>query len=282
VIVETAYAKINLSLSVGHRRSDGYHEIDTIMHGISLTDTVELEPAEEGISLVITEGNAPEERENLMWKAAELFFAETGIETGVVMRLYKHIPSGAGMGGGSADAAAVLRGLNRMTKAGLSLSRLAEMGAKLGADIPFCVAGGCCRCQGIGEKLKRLMPWRGLPLVIVRPKILISTKKAYETIDGLVHHPKNTTDLLMKAIHYRDWSLLIHNLSNDFETGLFGSEPMLEKASSYLRRFSLPTLMTGSGSAFFVMTKTKEHQKELAAIIQKAHPDWFVAAAETV
>lgn len=282
MVVETAYAKINFSLSVGARRKDGYHEIDTIMHGISLTDTIVLEPAEEGISLVITEGSAPEERDNLMWQAAELFFRETGIHCGVVMKLYKHIPSGAGMGGGSADAAAVLRGLNRMTGAGLPVSRLAAMGARLGADIPFCVAGGCCRCRGIGEKLTRLIPWRGLHLVIVRPEILVSTAKAYAKIDSLLKKPRNTTEQVMKALRRHDWVLFVQNLSNDFEAGLFGSEPILKKVSNYLHSLAVPSLMTGSGSAFFMLAGSKRRQHELARQIRAAHPRWFVAEAETI
>ena len=114
MIAEKAYAKINLTLSVGEKREDGYHEIDSVMHSISLCDEVKLTEAG-GISLSIKEGLAPGGKANLMWEAAELFFRETGFSGGVHMELVKQIPSEAGMGGGSSDAAAVLRGLNRMT-----------------------------------------------------------------------------------------------------------------------------------------------------------------------
>ena len=114
MIAEKAYAKINLTLSVGEKREDGYHEIDSVMHSISLCDEVTLTEAG-GISLSIKEGLAPGGKANLMWEAAELFFRETGFSGGVHMELVKQIPSEAGMGGGSSDAAAVLRGLNRMT-----------------------------------------------------------------------------------------------------------------------------------------------------------------------
>ena len=123
MIAEKAYAKINLTLSVGEKREDGYHEIDSVMHSISLCDEVTLTEAG-GISLSIKEGLAPGGKANLMWEAAELFFRETGFSGGVHMELVKQIPSEAGMGGGSSDAAAVLRGLNRMTGQQLSFLRI--------------------------------------------------------------------------------------------------------------------------------------------------------------
>lgn len=162
MITEKAYAKINLTLSVGERREDGYHEIDSVIHSISLCDEMTLMEAG-GISLSIKEGLAPGGKANLMWEAAELFFRETGFSGGVHMELVKQIPSEAGMGGGSSDAAAVLRGLNRMTGQRLSLAALADMGARLGADVPFCVAGGCRRCEGIGENLLLLPVGRDCP-----------------------------------------------------------------------------------------------------------------------
>lgn len=140
MIQETAYAKINLTLSVGQKRTDGYHDIDSVMHSISLSDTITLEKADT-TTLTVVKGSAPEGRANLMVKAAELFLQKKQLP-GVSMTLAKEIPSQAGMGGGSSDAAAVLRGLAALYKTGDSPSDLAAMGASLGADIPFCVAGG--------------------------------------------------------------------------------------------------------------------------------------------
>lgn len=199
MITEKAYAKINLTLSVGEKREDGYHEIDSVMHSISLCDEVTLTEAG-GISLSIKEGLAPGGKANLMWEAAELFFRETGFSGGVHMELVKQIPSEAGMGGGSSDAAAVLRGLNRMTGQQLSLMALADMGAKLGADVPFCVAGGCRRCEGIGEKLTPLAGWAGLPVVIVRPGVSISTGKAYGLLDGFSRRRAGTAESCIEAL----------------------------------------------------------------------------------
>lgn len=281
MIEETACAKINLTLSVGEKRSDGYHTIDSIMHSISLCDDITLERAE-GISLTIVEGRAPSGKENLMVKAAELFLREKGISGGVRMTLAKHIPSEAGMGGGSSDAAAVLRGLARLYGTGDGLETLAAMGASLGADVPFCVQGGACRCEGIGEVLVPLTPWPGLPLLIVRPETSVSTGEAYRLLDGRDKRPKDRTEDSMKALADRNRQELYESLSNDFEDALFPKNEVLEETSSILHSLGRPTLMTGSGSAFFLFPKDREEGKALAEDIKKSHPSWFVETAETV
>ena len=153
-ITEKAHAKINLTLTVGKKRKDGYHEIDTIMHVIDLHDTIILEKSE-NLKLTVEEGKAPEKEENLMWKTAEEFYKKIKEKPQVHMKLYKRIPAQAGLGGGSADASAVLRGLNKLTKANLTKEELCEIGIKYGADIPFCIYEGSARCRGIGEKNKR-------------------------------------------------------------------------------------------------------------------------------
>lgn len=281
MIEETACAKINLTLSVGEKRSDGYHTIDSIMHSISLCDDITLEKAE-GISLTIVEGKAPSGKENLMVKAAELFLREKGISGGVRMTLAKHIPSEAGMGGGSSDAAAVLRGLARLYGTGDGLETLAAMGASLGADVPFCVRGGACRCEGIGEVLVPLTPWPGLPLLIVRPETSVSTGEAYRLLDGRDKRPKDRTEESMKALADRNRQELYESLSNDFEDALFPKNEVLEETSSILHSLGRPTLMTGSGSAFVLFPKDREEGKALAEDIRKSHPSWFVETAETV
>lgn len=281
MIEETACAKINLTLSVGEKRSDGYHTIDSIMHSISLCDDITLERAED-ISLTIVEGRAPSGKENLMVKAAELFLREKGISGGVRMTLAKHIPSEAGMGGGSSDAAAVLRGLARLYGTGDGLETLAAMGASLGADVPFCVRGGACRCEGIGEVLVPLTPWPGLPLLIVRPETSVSTGEAYRLLDGRDKRPKDRTEESMKALADRNRQELYESLSNDFEDALFPKNEVLEETSSILHSLGRPTLMTGSGSAFFLFPKDRKEGRALAEDIKKSHPSWFVETAETV
>lgn len=280
MITEKAFAKINLTLSVGEKRKDGYHDIDSVMHGISLHDKITLEKSGE-ISLSVTKGSAPSGQENLMWKAAELFFAETGISGGVRMELEKHIPAQAGLGGGSSDAAAVLRGLNRLMKTGLSAEELSDMGKRIGADVPFCITGGCCRCRGIGEKLTKVPGWNGLPLVIVRPPVAVETGKAYAVLDRAEKQTGNKTDACIRALEEKDRKKLAESLSNDFEKALFAEEPVLEETSRRLALFSRPLLMTGSGSAFFVIAESRTDRKRLAEEIKKEGPGLFIAEAET-
>jgi len=280
MITEKAFAKINLTLSVGEKRKDGYHDIDSVMHSISLHDKITLEKSGE-ISLSVTKGSAPSGQENLMWKAAELFFAETGISGGVRMELEKHIPAQAGLGGGSSDAAAVLRGLNRLMKTGLSAEELSDMGKRIGADVPFCITGGCCHCRGIGEKLTKVPGWNGLPLVIVRPPVAVETGKAYAVLDRAEKQTGNKTDACIRAVEEKDRKKLAESLSNDFEKALFAEEPVLEETSRRLALFSRPLLMTGSGSAFFVIAESRADRKRLAEEIKKEGPGLFIAEAET-
>lgn len=280
MITEKAFAKINLTLSVGEKRKDGYHDIDSVMHSISLHDKITLEKSGE-ISLSVTKGSAPEGQENLMWKAAELFFAETGISGGICMELEKHIPAQAGLGGGSSDAAAVLRGLNRLMKTGLSAEELSDMGKRIGADVPFCITGGCCRCRGIGEKLTKVPGWNGLPLVIVRPPVAVETGKAYAVLDRAEKQTENKTDTCIRALAEKDRKKLAESLSNDFEKALFAEETVLEETSRRLALFSRPLLMTGSGSAFFVIAESRADRKRLAEEIKKEGPGLFIAEAET-
>lgn len=280
MITEKAFAKINLTLSIGKKRKDGYHDIESVMHSISLHDKITLEKSGE-ISLAVTKGSAPSGKENLMWKAAELFFEETGISGGVRMKLEKYIPAEAGLGGGSSDAAAVLRGLDKLMKTNLPSEQLLDMGKQIGADVPFCMVGGCCLCQGIGEKLTPLPGADGLFLVIVRPDVPIETKKAYEILDKLGEKTENTTEACRRALEERNPEKLAAALSNDFEKGLFPVYPALKETSRYLKSFHRPALMTGSGSAFFLIGKSEEEQTYIAEEIKKDRLLWFTAAVKT-
>lgn len=278
LIREDAPAKINLTLAVTSRRADGYHTLDTIMTSVSLADTVTIAPADT-LSLSI-EGTAPAGRDNLMWRAAERFFAETDLPCGAAMHLVKRIPSEAGLGGGSSDAAAVLRGLRRMTGADISDEKLCRIGALLGADIPFCIMGGSARCSGIGDEMRSLPAWGGIALLLVRPAVSVATPAAYRAIDGRTEVPPRTSDAAERAICARDLPALSAALGNDFESALFPRIPALADAARDIRGMGVPALMTGSGSAFFLLAEgeTRRHVKERLAAM---HPEWFICEAET-
>lgn len=277
IIRETARAKVNFTLPVLARRPDGYHEVDTVMHAISLADAVEFRPAE-GLSLTI-EGDAPAGPDNLMWRAAALYMEETGVP-GAAMHLEKRVPSEAGLGGGSADAAAVLRGLDRLYGTRLGWEALCRMASRLGADVPFCIAGGCARGRGIGDELSPLPPWEGLPLLVVKPDIAVSTGAAYGEIDRRGIAGRDTSDAMEAALRARDPAALAASLANTFEDALFPAAPELAAAARELRAFGAPALMSGSGSAFFLLIGG-EKRDAAARTLQSRHPGWFCAPAET-
>lgn len=281
MITETARAKINLTLWVGRKRPDGYHSIDSVMHSISLSDEITLEKSNE-ILLTVLEGDAPAGQENLMVRAAEAFFAVTELEGGVFLTLKKRIPSGAGMGGGSADAAAVLRGLSKAYEHPLSKEDLLKVAARIGADVPFCVEGGASRCQGIGEILTPARAWEGLPLVIAMPPLFMPTGPAYQKLDERKELSIDKTEDCLKALEERDWEGLADSLSNDFELGLFPNSPGLLSAARYVQSFDCLAVMTGSGSAFYLIPGSHEEGQWIVEQIHEEKPDWFAQTAETV
>lgn len=280
-ITVAAHAKINLTLYVGNKRSDGYHDIDSIMHQIVLSDEITVS-ADDSLRLHVAEGNAPAGEDNLMWTAARRFLDAASLTKGLSMILKKRIPSPAGMGGGSADAAAVLLAANEVYDHRLSQDELLSLAASLGADVPFCLAGGCARCQGIGEKMTPVTPWHGLPLVIVRPDISVSTGAAYAQIDASSHKRPDTTEQMVQALEEKNISLLSASLMNHFEEGLFPQEDELARTSEVLSRFGRPFQMTGSGSAFFLIADDLKEASRIAETISREHPAWYTAVTETL
>lgn len=279
-ITLAAHAKINLTLYVGNKRPDGYHDIDSIMHQIALADEITVS-ASDSLRLTVAEGTAPAGEDNLMWTAARRFLDAASLSKGLSMTLKKRIPSPAGMGGGSADAAAVLLAANEVYDHPLSRDELLSLAAGLGADVPFCLAGGCARCQGIGEKMTPVTPWHGLPLVIVRPAVSVSTGMAYAQIDAAPHKRPDTTEQMMQALKEKDISLLSASLMNHFEEGLFPLEDELACTAAALSRFGRPFQMTGSGSAFFLIADNPKEACHIAETISREHPAWYTAVTET-
>jgi len=197
-----ANAKINLVLDVVGKRKDGYHDIETIFSEISLFDNLILKKTKKGIKINIAqEVNIPQEK-NLCYKAAQLFFKETRIKQGVEIFLEKNIPVGAGLGGGSSDAAATLKGLNSLFNNPLSNDNLKKIALKIGMDVPFFIDGGCAVASGRGEKLKNIKLKKTFWLVIIKPNFSISTKEAYELIDKNLILTKNSSyaKIMTKAL----------------------------------------------------------------------------------
>ena len=269
----TAPAKINLTLDVLGRRPDGYHDLRTVMQTVDLSDTVTLEPAGEGISLSLSDPALPCDRRNTAFAAAEVFFAALrergGDSFGVRMFVQKTVPQQAGMAGGSADAAAVLRGLNRLAGDPFSRDALCALGARIGADVPFCVRGGAALATGIGEVLT---PVPGLSetlsIVVCKPPVGVSTGAAYNAVDAHLSAviPSDEAGLLA-ALAAGDPAGVGARLHNAFEQAL--AIPEVTAILTRMRSFRpLGCRMTGSGSAVFALFADDAAARACAAALR--------------
>lgn len=242
-----ANAKINLGLDIVGTRNDGYHLLKTVMQSVSLYDIITLEKSDK-ISVKCSDETLPCDEQNLAFKAAKKFFEETKIVGGVKISIEKNIPSQAGLGGGSADAAGTIFALNKLYNTDLSDERLCEIGEKVGSDVPFCIVGGTKLCEGIGEKLTSLKPVSDMKIVISKGSDGISTIEAYKTYDKLqgIKHPD--IDMLVNAINNGEkFSSLCGNvleLTAFLATVDEIKETMIELGAEN-------SVMTGSGSAVF-------------------------------
>jgi 4-diphosphocytidyl-2-C-methyl-D-erythritol kinase len=259
---EKAYAKINLFLDVLSKRSDGYHDIGTLFQTVNLCDTLQARERADG-EVRLTYNNIQDYpvESDLVYRAAQALRAFGGVAQGVDLHLEKVLPLGAGLGGGSADAAAALRLLNRMWNLGLAPSVLCEIGAKLGADVPFLVEGGTCLASGIGEILERVpaaqIPVDGV-LVVATPLCAVPTKAAYAGISpsGDVRWNGFRKDLLSKP--FPDPLFGKFDLFNKFEESVLPQFPQIQKMKDdFLSAGALGTLMSGSGASVFAFFETE-------------------------
>lgn len=249
-----AYAKINLALDVGARRADGYHEIDSVMQSVSLYDTVNIERAAD--ITVNCKDSTLSGKENIAFKAACLFFEISGITGGVCIDIEKNIPYPAGLGGGSADAAAVLSGLNVLYGAGLSQKQLETAAVVLGADVPFFINGGTQRARGIGEILTPITTLTQGYLVIALNGQKTSTGEMYRRLDGAPRQVLNI-DGTVGCIKRRDLKALSHFCQNSFAsvTGLYGIDRKLAPTNP------LCVCLSGSGPAVFAIYESEDAAK---------------------
>ncbi len=245
-----AYAKLNLALDVVSARSDGYHEMDMLMQSVSCCDFITLETQSHGVTLSCTRAEIPCDQRNIAWKAAELFLERAGVLGGVSIHIEKHIPEQAGMAGGSADAAAVLIGLNQLYDGGFSLEELCGMGKSLGADVPFCLTGGTAHVTGIGEKIFPLSPLPDCAFIIAKPMQGISTKAAFEAIDSVQPLQHVSLDRILSAAERSDLPGVCAELGNSFEQVTQLPE-VFEIKRKLVNLGACGALMSGSGSAVF-------------------------------
>ncbi len=282
-ILVKAHAKINLSLDILYRRVDGYHEIESIMQSIGLHDvvTISVDPDAEVrtlnpthlIRVATTSPEVPADEENIAFNAAKLLMRHSGKFMPIRINIQKNIPVSAGLGGGSTDAAAVLVGLNHLWRLGLRPAELAEIGEKIGADVPFCISGGTALVGGIGEKVTPVRR-RGedFGVVLVKPAFGISTAEVYRNLElGQAKHP-NTLGML-DAIIEGDFTRVVDNLGNLLESVTIPRYQSLQEIKeTLLSAGANGVLQTGSGPTIFGLLPTGAAATEVAAKLADRYP----------
>lgn len=283
-ILMRAAAKINLFLEVTARRTDGYHDILSVMQSVSLCDELKLCLRGQGISLDC--GDAPLDcgQKNLAYRAARLYLEHVGADCGVDIRLTKRIPMQAGLGGGSSDAAAVLLGLDRLLGQPLGLERLTCLGAALGADVPFCIMGGCARATGIGEQLESLPMLPECSIVICCPPERISTPGAYGELDRLhggfaegAYAPRSL-DGMLSALGTSRLTDICGEMYNIFEDVTSSRDDIRSIKRCMTESGALAALLSGSGPSVFGIFENDKSARRCADVLGEQYADVYVCA----
>lgn len=277
---EPAFAKINLTLDVLGKRPDGYHDIKSIMQTISLRDDVVLEIGTgKPWSVTCDREGFPAGEENLAWKAAKLFLDTIKRDPdGLSIRITKRIPAQAGLGGGSADAAAVLRALNRHYGDPLSILALAELGSLVGSDVPFCVVGGTAMAEGRGERLRKVADMPECVFVVVKPEFSVSTPELYRKLDetAIARRPEHSA--LESALLAGDLGQVADKIGNVFDPVVTAEHLELNYIKSICNSYgSLGQQMTGSGSAVFAIMPSFEFAAVVCNMLKENYPQIFIA-----
>ena len=289
MLQETANAKINLFLDVTGRRNDGYHELHSCMQTVGLCDTVSVEICtdtdEKRITLTCSDPTLPTNNRNLVWRAAEAYLSEAGIDNyRIHAHIEKRIPVFAGLGGGSADAAAMLRLLNRHFDGALPQEKLISMAAKLGADVPFCLTGGTCRCDGIGDILTPVTGRPDYTVLIAKNGEGISTAEAFRLLDesfaAKPHEPHSCEDIYA-ALAGGNAHALKDSVYNAFEEVILPIRPLAQELKEIMNAYgAICTQMTGSGPSVFGIFLSDARAEVCASALRKKGV--FAAVCRTV
>ena len=277
---EGAFAKINLTLDVLGKRPDGYHDIQSVMQTISIRDDVEVEVGTaKPWTLSCDKEDVAQDSSNLAWKAAEMFCrAAKRDPEGVAIRITKRIPTQAGLGGGSADAAAVLRALNRHYDYPFSIYALAELGAEVGSDVPFCTLGGTVLCQGRGERLRKLPDLPETLFVVCKPDFPVSTPELYRRLDetAIARRPDHTA--MEAAIVQGDVGAIAGQLCNVFEPVVTEKHLELNYIKSLMNSYgALGFAMSGSGPSVYAIAPSFEYAAVICTMLKDNYPQVFIA-----
>lgn len=247
-----AMGKINLSLDVINKRPDGYHNLKMVMQTVELHDAIEIVKTDRGISVSCDNTLVPGNNNNIAYKAVQALSEYVKQDLNVLININKNIPVAAGMAGGSSDAAAVLKGINEMFALGLSVEELSKIGAKIGADVPYCLRGGTMLAEGTGDILTTLTPFNGVNIVLAKPKIEVSTAWVFKNYIASEVKTRPDTDSLITSINEGDLKSTALKLGNVLESVTVKAYPVIENIKAELIEYgALGSLMSGSGPTVF-------------------------------
>lgn len=272
-----AYGKVNISLDVVGKREDGYHLLSMIMQNIDLYDEIEVEKQECGIILECNKSYVPVDNRNLAYKAAEIFKERYDIVDGVKINIEKNIPVSAGLAGGSTDAAAVLKVMNKLFNVNATEEELMELGLKLGADIPYCIHGGTALCEGIGEIITPIKPFRDKIVVLIKPAFGVSTKEVYKNfnLEKVKQHPK--TAEIINAIENDDLNFVASNMKNLLENVTLRKHKILIKIKEEMNACgAINSMMSGSGPTVFAFFDDMLKAQRCFEKMKKKYSDVFI------
>lgn len=279
-LYEGAFAKLNLTLDVLGKRPDGYHDLKSVMQTISVRDDIEIDVGTgKPWVLQCSDESIPTDERNLAWKAARVYLDTVGKDPdGLEIRITKRIPTQAGMGGGSADAAAVLRALNRYYGAPLSIAALAELGAQVGSDVPFCTLCGTVMVEGRGEKLRKLPDMPDCLFVICKPEFSASTPELYRKLDASTIGKRPDHRAMESALLAGDLGKVCENIHNVFDPLVTQEHMELNYIKSIFNSYGAATYqMTGSGSAVFAIVPEFEYAAVICNMLKENYPQVFIA-----
>ena len=253
-IIEKAPAKINLGLDVLGKRADGYHELEMVMSTVDLADRLIMEELEEDKIIIETnKAFLPIDKRNNVYQAASIVKKRYGINKGILIRITKNIPVAAGLGGGSTDCAAALRGMDRLWQLGLTMPELIDIGMEVGTDVPYCIYGTTAFISGKGEKVTPLRPMPQCWVVLVKPRLSVSTGKIFQEVDlDQLHHPD--IQELSDAILAEDYQRMIAAMGNSLESITIPKHPVVQQIKERMMKYGADVaLMTGSGPTVFAL-----------------------------
>ena len=286
ILIKKTPAKINLTLDVTGKLENGYHTLSMIMQSIDVCDELSFEKTADETILFSMNKDLPDKipaEKNLVYKAAKLMKDTFKIDGGFKIHLTKNIPAAAGLAGGSSDCAATLIGINELCGLGLDIEKLCEIGVKLGADVPFCIRKGTMLAEGIGEILTPLAPLTGIPVLLIKPNISISTPYVYKhlKLNELDYHPDNKA--VISYIKDNNIKKIAASLSNVLETVTIPENPIIAELKHYLtENGAIGSLMSGSGPTTFGTFENMETAKKAYEKAKADFPDFDVVLCQTM